>query len=153
MKHAARGLLAHKHFPDPFLEGSDLSHPAVDIERGFAVWCHGGDGFVVRAIVLVLVLVLVVVVVVVVLEGWRSVRSTVWRDVGLSSCGLFIALGRTQFRGRGRGRGRWSAALLILEFRVTNSAVIIFGGRHEQKRLRRKVSRNPQRARYRPHDS
>src|ERR1700677_1427596 len=101
MKHAARGLLAHKHFPDPFLEGSDLSHPAVDIERGFAVWCHGGGGFFGPANVRVLV----VVVVVVGLEGWRSVRSTVWRDVGLSSCGLFIALGRTQFRGRGRGRG------------------------------------------------
>src|ERR1700733_8910290 len=40
MQHTARGLLAYEHFSDPFLEGSDPSHPAVNIQTGFAGCCH-----------------------------------------------------------------------------------------------------------------
>jgi hypothetical protein len=41
MQHTARGLLAYEELSDSFLEGSNPSHPAVNIQTGFAGWCHG----------------------------------------------------------------------------------------------------------------
>src|SRR5260370_38599837 len=40
MEHAARCLLSNEQFPYPFLERSNPSHPAINIEGDFSRWCH-----------------------------------------------------------------------------------------------------------------